>query len=130
MRLKYPYSTQNTWGSIWENNENYWIFQHFYTKKAIKDIKIINSNTCTLKKAIKDIKIIHFWLKQDILPKITYKTTDLWKKTIFEKITLPSQNLRYLRLGKSVFRLIAKGRDTFINSTICLTFYKLGPKSF
>ena len=44
--------------------------------------------TFTLKKAIKDIKIIRFWIKHDIIPKIIYLTTDLWKKTIFEKINL------------------------------------------
>ena len=38
------------------------------------------------------------------------------KKTIFEKITLPSQNLRYLGSGKRVFRLIPKGCDTFVLS--------------
>ena len=37
------------------------------------------------------------------------------EKTIFEKINLPSQNLRYLGSGKSVFRLIAKGHDTYCN---------------
>ena len=36
------------------------------------------------------------------------------KKRFLKKITLPSQNLRYLSSGKSVFRLIAKGRDTVI----------------
>ena len=34
------------------------------------------------------------------------------KKRFLKKITLPSQNLRYLDSGKSVFRLITKGRDT------------------
>ena len=37
------------------------------------------------------------------------------KKTIFEKITLPSQNLRYLGSGKSVLCLIPQGCDTYLN---------------
>ena len=53
MRLKYPYSTLNTWGYIWENSENNLIFHHFYTYT---------------KKAIKDLKIILFWHKHDIFP--------------------------------------------------------------
>ena len=36
------------------------------------------------------------------------------KNDFLKKITLPSQNLRYLSSGKSVFRLIAKGRDTYV----------------
>ena len=69
--------------------------------------------TFTLKKAIKAIKIMIFWLKHYILSKIVYYTTDLWKKTIFEKITLPSQNIRYLGSGKSVLCLIPQGCDMY-----------------
>ena len=71
--------------------------------------------TFTLKKAIKDIKIIIFWLEHDILPKIIYITTDLWKKTILEKNHPTFTKIRYLSSGKSVFCLIAKGRDTYDN---------------
>ena len=71
MRVKYPYSTLNSWGSIWENNENNWIFHHFYTKKKLlKTLKRLKKSPNLHKTADISVqaKVFSVWLLKDVTP--------------------------------------------------------------